>query len=235
MPAIIVCYFGSIKCRQPVNLEATFLAALDNWVATCRLNTHINVRLHQPSDLEGCMFKLPLWGKSAAPDLDASTHGRPYDGMLYHGTSFSHLPSICSAACLLRCAIPTRGKCAIWTGESPSRALMYAPPVMLGGKKIQCVVAVHALRVKGSHFKSHDKQLIVRECWHQLQWLMLFEYQGQELYRKHVGPLSNFLPAFEWVPSYSNWDPLPPPWVVANNDSTNGVVEAGVPAIPLPR
>jgi len=185
--------------------------------------------------LERCILKLPLFGRPAAPPLDVSHHGRPYTGVLYHGTSFSYLPAICSAACLLRCSIPTRGRYAIWTGEAVSRALMYAPPVVLGGKHVQCVMAVNALRVKGSHFKSHDKQLIIRECWHQLQWLLVFEYQGQELYKKHVSPLSDFLPAFEWMPNYSNWDPLPHPWVVENSHSNPVVAQAGVPAIPLPR
>lgn len=225
----------SFCCRSPVNLEAGFLAAFENWVATCRMNTHINVRLHQPCDMEGCILKVPLFGRSAAPSLDVSSHGRPYNGMLFHGTSFSYLPSICSAGCLLRCSIATRGKHAIWTGEAFSRALMYAPPVVLGGKQVQCILGVHAFRTKGSHFKSHDKQLMIRECWHQLQWLFVFAYNGQQLYKIHVAPLSDILPAFEWMPNYSNWEPLPPPWVVTNSNSNPVVAESGVPAIPLPR
>lgn len=186
--------------------------------------------------MEACLLKLPLAGIPAAPGLDTSMHGRSYAGLLYHGTSFSYLPAICSAGCLLRCSIPTRGKHAIWTGEAPSRALMYAPPVRVGGKEVQCILCVDAMRVKGSHFKSSDKQLILRECWAQLKWLLLFEYKGQQLYKTTVDSLARPLPQFVWSPSYANWDPLPEPWVVANSSSRPANNNSGVvPSLPYPQ
>lgn len=177
---------------------------------------------------------MPIVGRQADPNLDVSYHGRPYNGMLFHGTSFSFLPAILSAGCLLRCSVPTRGKYAIWTGEAAFRALMYAPPVALGGKHIQCVLCVQARRVKGSHFISTDKQLMLRECWHQLQWLMVFEYRGQQLYKKLVHPMSSFLPPFVWNHNYSKWEPLPAPWVVANSTFNPVAQGEGVPPIPVP-
>ncbi len=193
------------------------------------------MRLNQSADdLEGCILKVPIVGKQADPRLDVSHHGRSYNGKLFHGTSFSFLPAILSTGCLLRCSVPTRGKYAIWSGEAAFRALMYAPPVALGGKQIQCVLGVQAFRVKSSHFTSTDKQLMLRECWAQLECLMVFEYRGQQLYKKRVHPLSNFLPPFAWSPDYSNWEALPAPWVVANSTFNPVDEREGVPPMPFP-
>jgi hypothetical protein len=167
---------------RPTDFQAVFMAAFENWVVSCNLHQWININLNQLC-AEGCILKVPLVGLPASPELDVSLHGRQYSGLVFHGTSFSYLPSICSAGCLLRCSIPTRGKHAIWVGESFSRALLYASPVELGGKQVQCVVGIQAKRIKGSHFRSHDKQLILRECWGQLQWLMVKEYNGEQLYK----------------------------------------------------
>lgn len=218
---------------RPTDFQAGFMAAFQDWVVSCRLRQWINLNLNQQCE-EGCVVKVPLCGIHATPELDVSLHGRQYSGLVFHGNSFSYLPSICSAGCLLRCSIPTRGKHSIWVGESFSRALLYASPMDIGGKQVQCVVGVQAKRIKGSHFKSHDKQLILRGCWGQLEWLMVKEYKGDQLYKRRADPLSGFLPKFTWMPSYSNWDPLPPPWVVTNSISNPSSVATGVPPIPYP-
>jgi hypothetical protein len=154
-----------------VDERTRWIAAFDAWVKETGLSRWIDVRLSCNSSLPGCFLKIPLEGNPAAPQLDVSGHGRPYQGLLYHGTSFSYLPSICSSGTLLRCSVPTRNKRAIWSGELRSRALMYAAPARLDGKLIQCVIGIEAQRVKSSHFKSRDQQLILRECWGQVKWL----------------------------------------------------------------
>lgn len=224
----------SLTNFQPGSQNHKLLCDLAEWVDCCNLRAFIHVETAQNSPSEECICRIPLHGVFANANLDVSTHGRSFDGFLYHGTSWSHLPAIVSAGCLLRCSVPTRGFHAIWAAEALDRALMYSPPALLGGRAIQCVVGLKAFRIKASHFRSTDKQFMLRECWHELHWLYICDYKQQGLYRSHVLPLAETLPGFVWDPSYSNWEPLPPPWVVTNGDATTSVV-SGVPEIPRPR
>ena len=218
--------------------DPAFVDALKLWVQRCRLSSWVPVDLlqHVPGN-ETCAVRIPLLGmKQALPELDISDHGREFDGVLFHGTSFSNLPSILSAGCLLRCSVPTKGYHAIWAAESIKRAMLYAPPVMLAGRQVQCILALKAGRVKASHFKSTDKQLMLRECWHQVDWLYICQHTGQQLYRSTHQPLGSMLPHFRWDNAFGNWNALPPPWVVSNGDATTsaGITGNIIPDIPMP-
>jgi hypothetical protein len=112
----------------PTNYHGTLKANFQTWLAQCRLDGFVDL-MHdcvQP-DLPHCLLKVRIPGNAAEPNLDRSPHGRPFQGVLYHGTVVSHLPAVLSAGCLLRSSVPTRGYHAIWSSSSHARALMYAP------------------------------------------------------------------------------------------------------------
>jgi hypothetical protein len=206
----------------------SMMRALRSWVADEGLQLYINVESaempigHIPSG--SLHIRIPIQGMlRAAPHLDTSDHGRPHDGILYHGTSWNHLKAILTTGCILRSSVQTRGKFAIWAGEELKRAQMYSPPLEFGNMQLQCILSILAKRVKASHFTSKhdgDKQLQLRECWHQVEYLHICERtdSSSPLYRKRQPPISQRKPRFVWQAAFSNWDALPDPWVVFNND-----------------
>ena len=183
---------------------------------------------------EHSLARVPLIGMSAAhPEADISHHGRQYNGYLWHGTCFSNLPSILSCGTLLRCSVPTRGLHGIWAAEGRGRALQYSPPVTLNGIPVQCVLLLQAGRVKNSHFKTADKQVMLRECWHTVLYLYICKHAGDSTYNRANQSLGRFMPRFEWSPNYSNWEPLPQPWIVTNAGVGAASSSAGIPEIPM--
>jgi hypothetical protein len=219
----------------PSNHHLAMAAALQQWFRQCRLQQFVDLE-HQCElpDLPGAIFKIKVAGIPAKPDCDRSSHGRAYRGVLFHGTTFSAIPAILSAGCLLRCSVSTRGCYAIWSSDSHERALMYAPPVRIGGSSIVCVVKLDAQGVKNSHFKSRDAQLMLRECWHEVTHLYIMNYSpNQTLYRTSVPPLAEQLPPFHWNDEFANWGPLPAPWVVVNSDNVRSVPRSGLHDLPL--
>jgi hypothetical protein len=77
---------------------------------------------------ENTWGRIPLLGMTdPTPHLDNSTHGREYEGFMYHGTCFSQLPNILSTGVVLRSAVPTRGSHAVWAAEEIKRHLNTAP------------------------------------------------------------------------------------------------------------
>ena len=201
------------------------MRALWAWVDYEGLGLYINVESaemrigHTPGGK--LHLRIPIEGMlRAAPELDTSDHGRPYEGILYHGTSWSHLAAILTSGCILRSSVPTKHKFAIWAGEELYRARMYSPPLEFGNMQLQCISQILAQRVKASHFTSDDKQLMLRECWHQVEYLHICEHTGSSssLYRSTQVPRSERKPRFVWHAAFSNWDALPQPWVVFNND-----------------
>ena len=228
-----------ISATRPPNNDGLVIDAFIVWLQCARLSAWLDYQNLQYAPSADCLAKVPLLGmKMASPDSDVSQHGRDYDGVLFHGTGFSHLPAILSAGSLLRSSVPTQGKHAVWAAESLSRALLYSPPVMLGGQAVQVIISLQAKRVKSSHFKSRDKQLMLRECWQEAQFVMICLYKGQQLYRSAVPPLDAFLPAFSWDPAFCNWNALPAPWVVSNEHTiaSSSSSSAGnvIPDIPWP-
>ena len=203
----------------------SMMRALRSWVDYEGLQLYINVESaemrigHTPGGK--LHLRVPIEGMlRAAPELDTSDHGRPYEGILFHGTSWSHLAAILTSGCILRSSVSTRGKFAIWAGEELYRARMYSPPLEFGNIQLQCILQILAQRVKASHFTSNDKQLMLRECWHQVEYLHICEHTGSSssLYRSTQAPRSERKPRFVWQAAFSNWDALPQPWVVFNND-----------------
>jgi len=109
------------------------------------------------------------------------------------------------------------------------------PQVRIGGRPVVCIFGTVASRVKSSHFRSSDAQLMLRECWHEITHLFIMDFQpGQHLYRSRVPRLSPQLPRFRWSSEFENWDALPQPWVVVNSDSIAAESRHGIQDLPLP-
>lgn len=205
------------------------------WVQMCNLSQWIQMELWEAHPDEQSWGRLPLLGMTPPmPHLDNSNHGRDYAGFLFHGTCFSQLPSILSAGILLRSAVPTRGFHAVWAAESKSRALHYSPPVKLNQVAIQCCLMIDARKVKASHFKTPDKQLMLREVWHGITYLYVCKASGTGAYRG-THPFGRFLPRFHWEQGFANWDALPAQWQVNTNTGPAASASTeGVPEIPRP-
>ena len=223
-------------CRLPLVAPPAgdpFATAFAWWVHNCRLSQWVPMHLLELNPDEGSIARVPLIGMSTAmPEADISHHGRQHDGILWHGTCFSHLPSILSSGTLLRCNIPTRGHYAVWAAESRARSLQYSPAVKLNGMAVQCTLMLRAKRIKNSHFKTTDKQFMIRECWHEVMYLYVCKHSGEPTYRG-VHPLGAFLPKFVWSPSFSNWNQLPEPWnVVTNEGAASSSRASDIPEIP---
>ena len=221
---------------SPSNHTAALFAALQQWIIQCGLLSHLSLmeQCELPA-LPNVLLQIRLRGNPLRPDLDGSSHGRAYQGRLFHGTAMSHVPAILSAGCLLRCSVPTRGYHCIWSSTDHARALMYAPPVRIGNRAVVCIFGLTAGRVKSSHFKSKDSQLMLRECWHEITHLYILDFvPGQTLYRTSVPGLSSQLPQFRWSAAFENWNALPQPWVVCNGDNIVSVARLGLHDLPLP-
>ena len=234
---------NELLCQTPLFMAPSdhhlaTAAAFQQWVNQCGLQRYFDLaRECEQPDLPRCLLKIRIAGIPANPDLDGSNHGRPYQGVMYHGTVVSHIPAIVSAGCLLRCSVPTQGYHCVWAGTSPERALMYAPPVRMGNKPMVCVVRLQVARAKSSHFRNrpNDEQLMLRECWHETTHLYLMEYRvGQTLYRHSVPSLSQQLPHFFWRSDFENWNRLPAPWIVVNSDDIPAAPLGILQGIPLP-
>lgn len=206
------------------------------WVQMCNLSQWIQMDLWEPHPDVQSWGRLPLVGMTPPmPHLDSSNHGRDYAGFLYHGTCFSQLPCILSRGVLLRSAVPTRNYHAVWAAESISRALEYSPPVMLNQVAIKCCLMIDARRVKASHFKTADKQLMLREVWHGISYLYVCKVSSPGAYRG-THPFGLFLPRFQWEQGFANWDALPVQYQV--NTNIRGAALANtqrlIPEIPRP-
>jgi hypothetical protein len=223
-----------LPCPHP-HIGDPFAEAFATWVQRCRLSEYLRMDLLELCPDEHSLARVPLKGMLAAsPGADTSHHGREYGCYLWHGTCFSHLPSILSCGTLLRCSTPTRGCHAIWAAEGRGRALHYSPPVTLNGIPVQCALLLQASRVKNSHFQTTDKQYMLRECWHTLLYIYICKHSGVSTYRA-THSLDRFMPRFGWSPSYSNWGPLPQPWNVVTNTGGGGAsLSESIPEIPMP-
>ena len=123
---------------------------------------------------------------------------------------------------------------AVWAAESKSRALHYSPPVKLNQVAIQCCLMIDARKVKASHFKTPDKQLMLREVWHGITYLYVCKASGTGAYRG-THPFGRFLPRFHWEQGFANWDALPAQWQVNTNTGPAASASTeGVPEIPRP-
>ena len=216
-------------------LRCSVRSDFGRWVQMCNLNQWIQMELWEAHPDEESWGRVPLLGMAPPmPDLDSSNHGRDYAGFLFHGTCFSQLPSILSTGVLLRSAVPTRGYHAIWAAESKKRALQYSPPVKLNQVTIQCCLMIDARKVKASHFKTPDKQLMLREVWHGLTYLYVCKASVPDTFRV-AHPFGRFLPRFHWEQAFANWDALPAQWQVNTNTGSAALAStAGVPEIPRP-
>ena len=234
---IFSCTCLPSRLPLPLQIGNPFKNAFAAWVERCNLSPWLQMHLWEPSRDDQRIARLPLIGMTAAnPEADVSHHGRSYNGHLWHGTCFSQLASIVSAGTLLRCSVPTRNYYAIWAAQSRDRALQYSPPVLVGGIPVQCVLLLQASRVKGSHFKTADLQLTLRECWQTVLYVYIIKHRGESTFR-YPHSFGRWLPKFDWNPSFSNWNPLPQQWQVVTNtgaaaDAASRV--AGVPEIPIP-
>ena len=206
------------------------------WVQMCGLSQWVQIDLWEPFPDSQSWGRLPLLGMTIPmPHLDSSHHGRDYSGLLFHGTCFSQLPSILSSGVLLRSAVPTRGFHAVWAAESNIRALEYSPPVMLNQQAIKCCLMIDARRVKASHFKTPDKQFMLREVWHGITHLYVCKVSGPHAYRG-THQFGRFFPRFQWEQGFANWDALPDEWRVNTNIGGAALANSAgsIPEIPIP-
>jgi len=206
------------------------------WVQMCGLDQWIQLELWEAHADQQTWGRIPLLGMTPPmPQLDNSTHGEDCERTLYHGTCFSQLPNILSAGVLLRSAVSTRGRHAVWAAESKTRALEYSPPVKLNQVAIQCILTLDARKAKASHFKTPDKRVMLQEAWHGISYIYVCK-ASRTCPLRLAKPLGMLRPKFHWEPGFSHWNALPAPWQVNTDTQYNTLaLTQEIPDIPRPR
>ena len=207
------------------------------WVQMCGLNQWIQMELWEAHPDQQTWGRIPLLGMTPPmPQLDNSTHGEDCDRTLYHGTCFSQLPNILSAGVLLRSAVSTRGRHAVWAAESKTKALEYSPPVKLNQVAIQCILMLDVRKAKASHFKKtpDNQQFMLREAWRGISYIYVCK-ASRTCPLRLAKPLGMFRPKFHWEPGFSHWNALPAQWQVnANTGCPALALTQDIPDIPRP-
>ena len=208
------------------------------WVQMCGLDQWIQLELWEAHPDQQTWGRIPLLGMTPPmPQLDNSTHGEDCDRTLYHGTCFSQLPNILSAGVLLRSAVSTRGRHAVWAAESKTKALEYSPPVKLNQVAIQCILMLDVRKAKASHFKKtpDNQQFMLREAWRGISYIYVCK-ASRTCPLRLAKPLGMFRPKFHWEPGFSHWNALPAQWQVNTDTHYNTLaVTQEIPDIPRPR
>ena len=237
--AISVVVPAAIPVARPVAAPHVRCSVRDDfgrWVQMCGLNQWIQMELWEADPDEQTWGRLPLLDMTPPMShMDNSNHGHDCETVLYHGTCFSQLPSILSTGVLLRSAATTRGFNAVWAAESKTRALYYSPPVKLNQVAIQCILTLDARKAKASHFKTPDKQFMLREAWRGISYIYVCKASRTGPLRL-AKPFGNFLPKFHWEHGFSHWEALPAEWqVITDHEYATLALTQEIPDVPRPR